>query len=48
MRQERSIEMLMKKMRGEAFKSELLPPAFDVVDPAPPVQDLKQPLCVGD
>lgn len=38
---ERSIEMLMKKMRGEAFKSELLPPAFDVVDPAPPVQDLK-------
>ena len=38
---ERSIEMLMKKMRGEPFKSELLPPDFDVVEPAPPVQDLK-------
>ena len=33
--------MLMKKMRGEPFKSELLPPDFDVVEPAPPVQDLK-------
>lgn len=38
---ERSIEMLMKKMRGEPFKSELLPPEFDVVEPAAPVPDLK-------
>ena len=38
---ERSIEMLMKKLRGEPFKSELLPPNFDVVEPAAPILDLK-------
>lgn len=38
---ERAIEMLLKKIKGEPFKSELLPPNFDVVEPAPPVADLK-------
>lgn len=38
---ERAIDMVMKKLRGEEFKSELLPPKFDVVESAPPVPDLK-------
>lgn len=38
---DRAIEMLLKKIKGEPFKSELLPPNFDVVEPAPPVADLK-------
>lgn len=38
---ERAIEMVLKKIKNEPFKSELLPPKFDVVEPAPPVSDLK-------
>lgn len=36
----RAIEMCLKKIKGEPFESELLPPKFDQVDPAPPVEDL--------
>lgn len=36
----RAIDMLMKKIKGEPFVSELLPPNFDNVEPAPPVTDL--------
>lgn len=39
---ERAIDMLLKKLRGEEFVSELLPPHFDEVEPASPVADLKQ------
>lgn len=38
----RAINMLMKKIRREPFESELLPPNFDVVEPALPVSDLKK------
>lgn len=37
----RAIEMVLKKIRGEEFVSELLPPNFDVVEPAAPVDTLK-------
>lgn len=36
----RAIEMVLCKIRGELFESELLPPIFDEVDPAPPVSNL--------
>lgn len=36
----RAIEMVLKKIKGEPFESELLPPVFDSVDPAPPVVDI--------
>ena len=45
---ERSIEMLMKKMRGEAFKSELLPPAFDGGSGASSTGFKNSPFSVGD
>lgn len=38
----RAINMLLKKIRGEPFESELLPPAFDTVEAAPPVADLNK------
>lgn len=38
---ERALEMLMKKIKGEPFVSELLPPKFDVVEAAEPAPDLK-------
>jgi glycine reductase len=34
--------MLLKKMKGEAFESELTPPKFEHVAPAPPVKDLSK------
>lgn len=37
----RAIEMVLKKIRGEEFVSELLPPNFDVVEPAPPIDTLR-------
>jgi len=36
----RAIEMVLKKIKGETFKSELLPPKFDEVKPAPAAVDL--------
>lgn len=38
----RAIEMVLQKIRGEAFESELLPPHFDVVEPAPAVKDISK------
>jgi betaine reductase len=37
---ERMIQMLMKKLRGEVYVSELVVPGFDRVPPAAPVSDL--------
>lgn len=39
---ERGVDMLMKKMRGEPFVTELPMPVFDRVPPAPAVTDLSQ------
>lgn len=38
---ERAITMVLNKLKGEPFKSELLPPKFDLVEPAPQVKQLK-------
>ena len=38
----RAIEMVLKKIKGEPFTSELLPPHFDEVDPAEPVTDISR------
>ena len=37
----RALEMLLDKLAGRPFESELLPPVFDEVEPAPPVADVK-------
>ena len=37
----RAIEMLLNKINGKPFKSELLPPKFDEIAPAPAITDLK-------
>ncbi len=37
----RGVEMLIKKLNGEEFKTELVVPAKDKVDPASPIKDLK-------
>jgi betaine reductase len=36
----RAVEMLLKKLRGEPFETELPLPQFDKVLPAPPIRDL--------
>ena len=41
---ERAIDMLMAKVAGRPYRTELPVPAFDTVDPAPPVPDLAQSL----
>jgi glycine reductase complex component B subunit gamma len=41
---ERMVEMLLKKLRGEPYVSELVVPQFDRVRPAPPVRDLTSTL----
>jgi glycine reductase len=38
---ERALDMLMKKVRGESFVTEVPIPVFDKVPPAPAVRDLK-------
>lgn len=38
---ERAIQMLTKKMKGEAFHTDLPMPKFDRVDPAEPIKDIK-------
>lgn len=38
---ERAIQMLTKKMKGEAFQTDLPMPKFDRVDPAEPIKDIK-------
>lgn len=37
---ERAIEMLLKKMRGENFRTDLKMPVFDRVEPAAPIENL--------
>lgn len=38
----RAIDMLLKKVKGEPFVTEMELPSFDKVDPAPPVDDIKK------
>ena len=38
----RAIEMVLNKISGKPIKSELLPPVFDNVEPAPPITDVKK------
>lgn len=38
---ERALDMLVKKLNGEAFDTDLPMPKFDRVDPAAPIQDIK-------
>lgn len=40
----RAVDMLVKKLRGEPFVTELPMPTFDKVPPAKPVQDMKNAL----
>lgn len=37
----RAVEMLLKRLKGEDFETELPMPVFDMVNPAPPIKDLK-------
>lgn len=37
---ERAVELLLRKMKGEPFQTEVLLPTLDAVTPAPPVADL--------
>ncbi len=39
---ERAVEMLVKKLKGEAFETDLPMPVFDRVDPAEPIKDIKK------
>ena len=39
---ERAIQMLVKKLKGEEFKTDLPMPKFDRVDPAKPIEDMKK------
>lgn len=39
---ERAIKMMVKKIKGEEFKTDLPMPKFDRVKPAAPIKDLKQ------
>ena len=38
---ERAVEMLVKKLKGEPFETDLVMPVFDRVEPAAPVKDIK-------
>lgn len=37
---QRAVEMVLDKIDGKSFVSELLPPKFDIVEPAPAVKDI--------
>lgn len=39
---ERALEMLVKKLKGEPFETDLPMPTFDRVDPAEPIKDIKK------
>lgn len=39
---ERALDMLVKKLKGEEFKTEIPVPTYDTVQPAQPIKDLKQ------
>ncbi len=36
---ERSVDKLLAKLKGEPFESEVVPPRFEEVNPAPPIKD---------
>jgi len=38
---ERALDLLMAKLRGEPYQSEVPIPVYDKVEPAPPIKDLK-------
>ena len=38
---ERAVEMLVKKLKGEPFETDLVMPVFDRVEPAAPIKDIK-------
>lgn len=38
---ERAVEMLVKKLKGEPFQTDLVMPVFDRVEPAAPIKDIK-------
>lgn len=38
----RAIEMLLKRLKDEPFETELPMPTFDMVEPAPPIADMKK------
>lgn len=39
---DRMVEMLVRKVRGEPFASEVIVPQFEPVSPAPPLRDLRE------
>ena len=39
--EERAIQMMIKKLKGEPFETDLPMPKFDRVDPAEPIKDIK-------
>ena len=39
---ERAIQMMIKKLKGEPFETDLAMPEFDRVDPAEPIKDIKK------
>ena len=39
---ERTIDMLLAKLKDEPFESEVIPPQFGRIEPAPPVKDLSK------
>lgn len=39
---QRAVELLMKRLNGEEFKTELPMPVFDTVDPAPAIKDMSK------
>lgn len=38
---ERSVDMVLAKIKGEDFETELVPPVFDTIAPAPKIEDIK-------
>lgn len=42
MASERAVDLLLQKMRGEAFETEIILPALDKVTSAPPITNLKE------
>jgi betaine reductase len=41
MASQRAVDLLLKKMRGDAFETEITFPSLDMVTPPPPIPDLK-------
>jgi len=41
---ERAVDMLLDKLKGHPFSTEIHPPKYDVVTPAPPIKNISQAL----